>query len=56
MAEGLRALIVNRTLKPSPGTSNTEALASVVGEALLEREHAGARAHGRPHLRDRRGR
>lgn len=34
MADGLRALIVNCTLKPSPGTSNTEALAAVVGEAL----------------------
>ena len=38
MTDGLRALIVNCTLKPSPATSNTEALASVVGDAL--------RAHG----------
>jgi multimeric flavodoxin WrbA len=30
----MKALIVNCTLKPSPGTSNTEALANVVGEAL----------------------
>ena len=30
----LRALVVNCTLKPSPATSNTEALAEVVAEAL----------------------
>jgi multimeric flavodoxin WrbA len=30
----MKALIINCTLKPSPGTSNTEALADVVGDAL----------------------
>jgi multimeric flavodoxin WrbA len=30
----MRATVINCTLKPSPATSNTEALASVVGEAL----------------------
>nr|WP_217915508.1 NAD(P)H-dependent oxidoreductase [Miltoncostaea marina] len=30
----LRALVVNCTLKPSPATSNTEALAAVVADAL----------------------
>lgn len=30
----MRALIINCTLKPSPGTSNTEALASVVADEL----------------------
>jgi multimeric flavodoxin WrbA len=30
----MKALIINCTLKPSPGTSNTEALANVVGDAL----------------------
>jgi hypothetical protein len=34
----MRALIINCTLKPSPATSNTEALAAVVGEALAERD------------------
>jgi multimeric flavodoxin WrbA len=32
----MRALILNCTLKPSPGTSNTEALARVVVDALRE--------------------
>ena len=30
----MRALVLNCTLKPSPATSNTEALAKVVVEAL----------------------
>jgi multimeric flavodoxin WrbA len=30
----MKALIISCTLKPSPGTSNTEALANVVGDAL----------------------
>jgi multimeric flavodoxin WrbA len=34
----MRALIINCTLKPSPETSNTEALASTVGDALAERD------------------
>ncbi|MGH2985283.1 MAG: flavodoxin family protein [Solirubrobacterales bacterium] len=34
----MRATIINCTLKPSPQTSNTEALASVVSEALREQE------------------
>ena len=33
----LRALVINCTLKPSPATSNTEALARVVMDALEER-------------------
>jgi multimeric flavodoxin WrbA len=33
-ARQMRALVINCTLKPSPSTSNTEALASVVVEAL----------------------
>jgi multimeric flavodoxin WrbA len=34
----MRAVILNCTLKPSPATSNTEALAAIVGEALAERD------------------
>ena len=34
---GLKALVLNCTLKPSPSESNTEALAAVVIEALSER-------------------
>ena len=34
----MRATILNCTLKPSPGTSNTEALASVVADALAEHD------------------
>jgi multimeric flavodoxin WrbA len=34
----MKALIVSCTLKPSPETSNTEALAAVVAAALAERE------------------
>ena len=34
---GLKALVLNCTLKPSPSESNTEALAAVVIEALTER-------------------
>jgi hypothetical protein len=33
----MRALVLNATLKPSPETSNTEALAQVVVDALAER-------------------
>ena len=34
----MRATVLNCTLKPSPGTSNTEALARVVMDALSERD------------------
>lgn len=34
----MRAVILNCTLKPSPATSNTEALATVVADALRERD------------------
>ena len=34
----MRATVINCTLKPSPETSNTEALASVVAGALADRE------------------
>jgi multimeric flavodoxin WrbA len=34
----MKALIVNCTLKPSPATSNTEALAAVLATALREQE------------------
>jgi multimeric flavodoxin WrbA len=34
----MKALIVNCTLKPSPDTSNTEALAKVVGDKLRDEE------------------
>ena len=61
----MRATILNCTLKPPPGTSNTEALAKVVGDALTvqdvevellrvldydERREARARADGRAAL------
>jgi hypothetical protein len=37
----VRALALNGTLKPSPETSNTEALAGVVLDALRERDVEG---------------